>query len=66
MALESRSAKVVSFGLPWWLSGRESDCQCRRHGFDPWVKKILWRRKWQPILVFLPGNFQQQRSLTGL
>ena len=23
-------------GLPWWLSGKESVCQCRRHGFNPW------------------------------
>ena len=37
------------------LSGKESACQCRRHGFDPWVGKILWRRKWQPTPVFLPG-----------
>ena len=22
-------------GLPWWLSGKESTCQCRRHRFDP-------------------------------
>ena len=22
-------------GLPWWLSGKEPICQCRRHGFDP-------------------------------
>ena len=22
-------------GLPWWLSDKESSCQCRRHGFDP-------------------------------
>ena len=27
-------------GLPWWLSGKESTCQCRRHGFDPWSSKI--------------------------
>ena len=27
-------------GLPWWLSGKESTCQCRRCGFDPWVRKI--------------------------
>ena len=27
-------------GLPWWLSGRESTCRCRRRGFDPWVGKI--------------------------
>ena len=26
-------------GLPRWLSGKESACQCRRLGFDPWVKK---------------------------
>ena len=25
---------------PWWLSGKESACQCRRRGFDPWVGKI--------------------------
>ena len=48
--------------------GKESACQCRRHGrdrFDPWVKKIPWRRKWQPILVFLLGKPQGQRSLAG-
>ena len=28
------------FGFPWWLSGKESACQCRRHGFDPWPRKI--------------------------
>ena len=27
-------------GLPWWLSGKESTCQCRRHGFNPWSGKI--------------------------
>ena len=27
-------------GLPWWLSGKESTCQCRRHGSDPWSRKI--------------------------
>jgi len=26
-------------GLPWWLSGKESACQCRRHGFDPSSRK---------------------------
>ena len=34
-------------------------------GFDPWVGKIPWRRKWQSILVFLPGKFHRQRSLAG-
>ena len=27
----------------WWLSGKESACQCRRHESDPWVRKIPWR-----------------------
>ena len=26
--------------LPWWLSGKESTCQCIRHGFNPWSGKI--------------------------
>ena len=43
-------------GLPRWHSGEESACQCGRHGFDPWVRKIPWSRKWQPTPVFLPGK----------
>ena len=39
--------------------------QFKRPGFDPWVEKIPWRRKWQPIPVFLPGEFHGQRSLVG-
>ena len=27
-------------GLPWWLSGKESACQCRRHEFNPQSEKI--------------------------
>ena len=49
-------------------AGKESACQCgrhRRHGFDPWVGKIPWRRKWQPTPVFLPGQSHEQRSLVG-
>ena len=34
-------------------------------GFDPWVRKIPWRRKWQPTPVFFPGEFHGQRSLVG-
>ena len=33
--------------------------------FDPWVRKIPWRRKWQPTPVLLPGEFLGQRSLSG-
>ena len=32
-------------------------------GFDPWVRKIPWRRKWLPTPVFLPKEFHGQRSL---
>ena len=42
--------------------------QYRRHktcGFDPWVWKITWSRKWQPISVFSPEESHGQRSLTG-
>ena len=35
----------------------------RRCRFNPWVGKMLWRRKWQPIPVFLPGESHGQRSL---
>ena len=34
-------------------------------GFDPWVRKIPWSRKWQPTPVFLLGEFHGQRSLAG-
>ena len=33
--------------------------------FDPWVRKIPWRRKWQPTPVFLPGKSHGRRSLVG-
>ena len=49
----------------WRLSGKESACQCRRHGFNPWVRNIPQRRKWQPTPVFLPGKSHRQRSLVG-
>ena len=48
-------------GLPWRLSSKTIRLQCRRgrrHGFDPWVKKIPWRRKWQPAPVFLPEKIR--------
>ena len=36
-----------------------------RHGLDPWVWKIPWKRAWQPTLVLLPGESHGQRSLAG-
>ena len=44
-------------GFPGGASGKEPSCQCRRykrHGFDPWVGKIPWRREQLPTQVFWP------------
>ena len=53
------------YGLPWWLSGKDPACQCRRCRFHPWVRKIPGRREWQPIPLFLPGASHGQRNLGG-
>ena len=42
-----------------------ANSRCKRSGFDPWVGKIPWRRRWQPTPVFLPGESHGQRSLEG-
>ena len=45
------------FRPPWWLRQERVCLQCGWPGFDPWVGKISWRRKWQPTPVFLSGEF---------
>ena len=57
-------ASLLSFSsscppFPGGVSGKEPTCQCRRHKrlrFNPWIRKIPWRRAWQPTPVFLPGE----------
>ena len=47
------------WGFPGDANGKEPDCQYRRHqkhGFDPWFRKIPWRREWQHTPAFLPGK----------
>ena len=42
--------------------------QCKGHRrcrLDPWVRKIPWKRAWQPMPVFLPGESHEQRCLLG-
>ena len=53
---------IVSPGLPRWRSGKESAC---RKGFNLWIGKFPWSRKWQPTPGFLPGKSHGQRSLVG-
>ena len=63
--------------LPIWLLNLSEYCfynisiclspslQCGRPGFNPWVRKVSWRRKWQPTSVFLHGKCHGQRILAG-
>ena len=56
----------MRMGFPDGAVDKESTYQCRRHKrhrFDPRIKKIPWRRKWQSTAVFLPGTSHGQRSL---
>ena len=55
-------------GFPGGSVVKESTCQCRRHRrlrFYSWVRTVLWRKKWQPTPVFLPGKSHGHRNLVG-
>ena len=59
---------LLQLAFPGGASGKEPACQCRRckrYGFNPWVRKIPWNRKWKPTPIFLPGKFHGQWSLVG-
>ena len=56
-------------GFPGGSSGKEPACQCRRyksHGFDPWIRKIPWRRARQSTAVFSPGESPWTEEPGGL
>ena len=59
------ASHVVLVLLRWCKELVSQGRRCKRHRFDPWVRMIPWRRKWQPTPVFLPGEFHAQRSLAG-
>ena len=55
-------------GFPSGSMGKESSCQCRsrrKHRFAPRVRKIPWRKEWQPTPIFLPRESHGQRRLAG-
>ena len=63
---DSKILSSISFSfLPWWLRWQSLCLQCGRPGFDPWVRKIPWRKKWHPTPVLLPGKSHGRRSLVG-
>ena len=64
--LPTKVSLVKAMVLPlvmWWLRWLRVCLQCEGPVFDPWVRKIPWRRKWQPTPVFLPEKSYRQRSL---
>jgi len=61
-------AVTLRQGFLGGISGKEASYQCHRSNrckFNPWVRKIPWRRAWQPTSVFLPEEYYEQRSLVG-
>ena len=61
VVLKSQFINLLVF--PRRLRGEAPTCQCRRRGFDPWVRKVPWSRKWQPTSVFLLGKAHGQRLM---
>ena len=50
-------------GFPGDLEGKNLPANAGDDpGFDPWGRKIPWRRKWQPPLVFFAGKSHGQKS----
>ena len=49
-----------------WLTGKEFACQCRRQGFNPWIRKMPWRKKWQSTPVFLPEKIPWTEESGGV
>ena len=66
--MSKTNVHTIFLGFPGGASGKEPACQCRRCnrlGFEPWVRKVPWRRAWQRTPVFLLGESHGQRSLEG-
>ena len=68
MSRRKEIIKIRAETFPAGASGKEPTCQSRRrmrHQFDPWVRKIPWRKAWQPTPILLTGESHGQRNLAG-
>ena len=54
--LKNNRVCVMEWIISFWLSGKELSCPCRRCRFHPWIRKIPWKRKWQPLQYSCLGN----------
>ena len=71
---EKANIKKESSELPWWLSGKESTCQCRRHRFDPWSGEIPhateqlspWAATTEPVLTSPGAGTSEARAPRSL
>ena len=57
---------MITLGLPWHLGDKESACQYWKCGFDPWIRKIPWKMKWQPTPVFFSWEIPFKSTLCDL
>ena len=53
---------MLSMDFPGDSDGKQFACPCRRSGFDPWIKKIIWRRAGQSTPVFLSRESQDREA----
>ena len=63
--LKGLTSAMVIMGFPGGSDSKASAYSAGDLGFKPSVRKIPWRRKWQPTPVLLPGKFHGWRSLVG-
>ena len=65
LRLEPRSVHTWASWVALVIKNPPANAEDVRQVFEPWVRKIPWRRAWPPIPVFLPGESHGQRSLAG-
>ena len=63
LGTKGTSSGDLIYSIMKWYSSK--NLHAKRCEFNPWVRKISWRSKWQPTAVLLPGKSHRQRSLMG-